>query len=109
MFCTRCGVAVRETDRFCPQCGQTTSPGRTVRTEPARLSRDMANKKVAGVCAGFARYLDEDVVLVRVVWLALAMCTGVGFLAYLAAWIILPKEPREFAAAQEHMAPGAAH
>ena len=31
-------------------------------------------------------------VLVRVIWLALALCTGVGFLAYLAAWIIMPKE-----------------
>ena len=51
---------------------------------------DKRNKKVAGVCAGFARYLDIDVVLVRVVWLGLSLCTGVGFLVYLAGWIVIP-------------------
>jgi phage shock protein PspC (stress-responsive transcriptional regulator) len=33
-----------------------------------------------------------DVVLIRVIWLALAFCTGIGFIAYLVAWIIMPKE-----------------
>jgi phage shock protein C len=74
-----------------------------------RLTRDMANKKIAGVCAGFARYFDADVVLVRVLWLTVAICTGVGFLAYLAAWIIIPTEPHAFAQAEEHFAPGTAH
>jgi phage shock protein C len=53
---------------------------------------DKGNKKIAGVCAGFARYFDVDVILVRVVWLALALGTGVGFLAYFAAWIIMPSD-----------------
>jgi len=53
---------------------------------------DKRNKKIAGVCAGFARYLEVDVNLVRVLWLAIALCTGVGFLAYLAAWIIMPSD-----------------
>jgi len=44
------------------------------------------------VCAGFARYMDVDVTLVRVVWLATAVMTGVGFLAYLVAWIIIPSD-----------------
>jgi phage shock protein PspC (stress-responsive transcriptional regulator) len=51
------------------------------------------NKKIAGVCAGFARYFEVDVTLVRVFWLAIALTTGVGFLAYLAAWIIMPSDP----------------
>jgi phage shock protein PspC (stress-responsive transcriptional regulator) len=53
---------------------------------------DKCNKKIAGVCAGFARYFDVDVTLVRVLWLAIAITTGVGFLAYLAAWIIMPSD-----------------
>ena len=53
---------------------------------------DKRNKKIAGVCAGFARYLEVDVNLVRVLWLAIALCTGVGFLAYLAAWMIMPSD-----------------
>jgi phage shock protein C len=53
---------------------------------------DKHNKKVAGVCAGFARYLGVDVVLVRVLWLGIALCTGVGFFVYLAAWIVIPSD-----------------
>jgi phage shock protein PspC (stress-responsive transcriptional regulator) len=53
---------------------------------------DKANKKIAGVCAGFARYFDADVTLVRVLWLAIALGTGVGFIAYLVAWIIMPSD-----------------
>jgi phage shock protein C len=109
MFCTRCGVALEENDRFCPQCGKATPLGSVAPADRMRLTRDIVNKKIAGVCAGFARYLDVDVVLVRVLWLAVAICTGVGFLAYLAAWIVMPKEPRPYDVAQEQMAPGAAH
>ena len=92
MFCTQCGSSLGDKDRFCPQCGLATGVGAPPRVERERLTRDIRNKKIAGVCSGFARYLDADVVLVRVIWLALALCTGVGFLAYLAAWIIMPKE-----------------
>lgn len=53
----------------------------------------MSEKKVAGVCAGVAHYLDADVTLVRVIWLVLAICTVIpGFVAYLVAWIAMPKE-----------------
>jgi phage shock protein C len=51
----------------------------------------MEDKKIAGVCAGFARYFDIDVVLVRVLWLVVAVSTGVGFIAYIVAWIVMPK------------------
>jgi phage shock protein C len=106
MFCTQCGNNLGEKDRFCPQCGLTTGVG-APRVERARLSRDIQNKKIAGVCAGFAKYLGADVVLVRVIWLALAVCTGVGFLAYLAAWIIMPKETLGPAPATEYAGEGA--
>jgi len=36
-----------------------------------RLALDTENKKIAGVCAGFARYLGVEVLLIRIVWLAL--------------------------------------
>ena len=94
MFCTQCGTELGARDRFCPQCAHPTGiGGPPPDSRPARLTRDMQNKKIAGVCAGFARYLNVDVVLVRVIWLAVALCTGIGFIAYLIAWIIMPKEP----------------
>jgi len=52
----------------------------------------MYDKKIAGVCAGFARYLDMDVTLMRVLWLIVAFTTGVGFIGYIIAWICMPRE-----------------
>jgi phage shock protein C len=91
MFCTNCGVQLRDDDRYCSQCGNRTTVGRVVYTgRPLML--DKRNGKIAGVCAGFARYLDVDVTLVRVLWLATAVMTGVGFLAYFVAWAIMPSD-----------------
>jgi phage shock protein PspC (stress-responsive transcriptional regulator) len=52
----------------------------------------MEGKKIAGVCGGFARYLRLDVTLVRIVWLLTALTCGVGFIAYIVAWIAMPVE-----------------
>jgi len=46
-----------------------------------------------GVCLGFSEYFDIDVTLVRLVWLITALMTGVGFIPYLIAWIVMPEEP----------------
>jgi phage shock protein C len=53
---------------------------------------DKRNKKIGGVCAGFARYMEVDVILVRTLWLVIAVTTGVGFIAYFAAWLIMPSD-----------------
>jgi len=45
-----------------------------------------------------AEYFDLDVTLVRVVWLIMAFMTGVGFLGYVVAWIVMPEEPYLLAA-----------
>jgi phage shock protein C len=91
MYCTKCGVELGENARFCSSCGNP-----TVNAPPPEMPRalmlDTRNKKIAGVCAGLARYLGVDVVLMRVLILGFAICTGVGFVAYLAAWIIVPSD-----------------
>lgn len=92
MFCTQCGTQLGDKDRYCSQCARPTGLGRPSVVERPLLTRDIQNKKIAGVCAGFARYLDVDPVLIRVIWLALAFGAGVGFVAYLIAWIIMPKD-----------------
>jgi phage shock protein C len=91
MHCTRCGFELRDDDRFCSRCGNRLTADRSQEI-PRPLMLDKRNKKIAGVCAGFARYLGIDVVLVRVLWLGIAICTGVGFFVYLAAWIVLPSD-----------------
>ncbi len=59
---------------------------------PRSLCRAADGRLVAGVCAGLADYFDVDVVLVRVVAVALALVAGVAVPLYLAAWLLLPEE-----------------
>jgi len=94
MFCTQCGFKLEDTDVFCAQCGKPARPDAPPRATPARkqLSRPMNRKKIAGVCAGFADYLDVDVTLVRILWLTLALLWGLGFIGYIVAWIAMPKD-----------------
>lgn len=115
MYCTRCGVQNTDGASFCTACGASllthadaprtgvppgaagfagsnftppysAAPGR-------RLKRDMAAKKIAGICAGFAEYFDMDVTLVRLIWLGVSLMSGIvpGVMVYIVAWIILPK------------------
>lgn len=53
----------------------------------------MAEKKIAGVCAGFAYYFDMDVTLMRIIFLVLLVTPpGVGLIGYLIAWIAMPRD-----------------
>jgi phage shock protein PspC (stress-responsive transcriptional regulator) len=82
-------------------------------TEPRRLYRDLAHRKVAGVCAGLAQYFRVNPLVVRLVFLALVLLPGLltgfdhfpgigivrhhfdfgslAFIAYGVLWIVLPK------------------
>jgi len=48
---------------------------------------------IAGVCASFAQHYGWDLNLVRIITALLIILTGVGALAYLAAWVIIPEAP----------------
>jgi phage shock protein C len=94
MFCTKCGSELREQDRFCSLCGAGTARSAPPPRSEARLSRPMSEAKIAGVCAGFARYCGLDVTLVRVLWVVLTLCPPCpGLIAYIVAWIVMPKDP----------------
>lgn len=56
-----------------------------------KLSSD---KKIGGVCAGFAEYFGMDVTLARIIYIALMVITGVFPLViiYLVAWALMPKK-----------------
>ena len=56
--------------------------------------RSATEYKIAGVCGGIAEYLDIDSTVVRLVWVILSIVPGGvvgGVVAYLLAWIIIPK------------------
>jgi phage shock protein C len=56
-----------------------------------RLYRSSTNKIIGGVCGGIAEYFDVDPVLVRLITVLVALTTGIGFVAYIIALIIIPK------------------
>ncbi len=67
---------------------------------PRKLMRSSTDKKLGGVCAGLADYLDMDVTLVRVLWVIIGFCAaGTGILVYLVLWIVLPLAPLPVAVA----------
>ena len=90
MFCPQCGREYVERVNFCCQCGA------ALFTPPASrksLQRSRVNRKIAGVCVGFAEYLNLDPTLVRIVSVMLAFLWGIGLLGYIVAWIIMPEAP----------------
>jgi phage shock protein C len=95
MFCTSCGREMASEDAFCPKCGTASGAAPTARAAAGphqRLARSVRNKKIAGVCGGFANYFGMDVTLVRVLWLITVLCVGTGILAYIVCWIVMPLE-----------------
>ena len=54
-----------------------------------KLVRLVNDKKLAGVCAGLARYFGMDVSIMRVAYLVLTILTGsLLFWLYLILWIV---------------------
>ncbi|MCA9726301.1 MAG: PspC domain-containing protein [Candidatus Eisenbacteria bacterium] len=58
-----------------------------------RLYRSRTDKKIAGVCGGLAAYFGMDPVIPRIIWVVLILGAGVGLLAYLICWLVIPQEP----------------
>lgn len=55
-----------------------------------RLYRNGNDKILGGVCSGVANYFDIDPVIVRLTFAVLFFTFGIGALAYLLAWVIIP-------------------
>ena len=52
-----------------------------------------SDRKIAGVCGGIAEYFGVDSTLIRVLWVVFAIFAGSGVLAYLIAWLLIPRNP----------------
>lgn len=91
MFCPQCGREYNQRVNFCCHCGAAMFT--PVIAASKKLTRSRKDNKIAGVCGGFAEYLDIDSTLVRVIWLMLAFFGGWGLFAYIIAWIVMPQAP----------------
>lgn len=58
-----------------------------------KLYRSKSDRKLAGVCAGFAEYLSIDPTVVRVLWAVISICAGAGILAYIVCALLIPEKP----------------
>jgi len=59
-----------------------------------RLYRSGKERILGGVCGGLGEYFSVDPVIIRLLWVFFALVYGTGVLAYLIAWIIIPKNPK---------------
>lgn len=57
-----------------------------------RLCLSSTDKKIAGVCGGFANYFDLDSTLVRIGYVALVLFGGTGVLLYIICALVMAAE-----------------
>lgn len=65
-----------------------------------RLHKSAHDKMISGVCGGLGQYFGVDPTLVRIAWVAISLISFpaglvIGPLAYLAAMLIIPRDPEE--------------
>ena len=61
-----------------------------------RLFRSRKERVIAGVCGGIGQFFDMDPVIVRLIWAVFTLLSfGLGILAYLIAWVIIPLEKKK--------------
>ena len=61
-----------------------------------QLTLSATDKKIAGICGGLAVYFGVDATAVRLLWVILSILGGAiigGVIAYLLAWLIIPRPP----------------
>lgn len=56
-----------------------------------KLYRSRRNRFICGVCGGIGEYLNVDPTVIRLLAILLGF-TGTGFVAYIAAAVIMPEE-----------------
>ena len=81
MYCNACGKIIAEDGRFCSHCGNVVG----IPPMPRKLMRSRSDRKIGGVCAGLAQYLELDISLVRILWFFITLACGIfpGIVAYM--------------------------
>ncbi|MFW6065034.1 MAG: PspC domain-containing protein [Candidatus Natronoplasma sp.] len=64
-------------------------------SDTKRLYRSGKEKLLGGVCGGIGEYFQMDPVIVRIIWVILAIASlGSAILVYIILWILIPRDPR---------------
>lgn len=60
-----------------------------------KLYRNPNGKMIAGVSTGLAEYFDIDPVIIRALFIITTIAYGIGLIAYIVLWIIVPAKKIE--------------
>jgi len=60
-----------------------------------KLYRSKKDRIIGGVGGGLAQYFNLDPIIVRIIFILLAIADGAGILIYIILWIFVPEEPGE--------------
>jgi phage shock protein PspC (stress-responsive transcriptional regulator) len=60
-----------------------------------RVYRSRTDRVIGGVCSGLAEYFNMDPTLMRIVFVVLIFAKGIGLLAYIIGWILIPERKEE--------------
>ena len=72
-----------------------TGKEKTKKQSRGRLYRDTNDRFIGGVCSGIADYTNVDPAIVRIIFAILGFATGIGILAYIILWMVLPPKGLE--------------
>ena len=66
-----------------------------------KLYRSNTDKVIGGVCGGLGEYLHIDPLILRILFVLLAMVNGVGLAAYVILWILVPVSQATYTSQEE--------
>lgn len=119
MYCANCGKEIGPRTNFCPACGtqitakaevpyqqathaaqagpssgsdfSESGPANSWSKATVKLLRPRSPRMLGGVCAAFALHYGWNLDVVRILTAILGLFYGIGILAYIACWIIIPE------------------
>ena len=60
-----------------------------------KLYRSRTDRKLCGVCGGFAEYFEIDPTILRILLIIFVLCGGAGILAYIVAALVMQNNPNQ--------------
>ena len=59
-----------------------------------KLYMNKNGKMLGGVCSGIAEYANMDASAIRLFCVLFSLACGLGVIAYICAWLIVPSKPK---------------